>query len=249
MKIHDEIDNYLAADLHSDLSDEEQNALHVHLVECASCRQAHQGSKIMNKVLEEKFANEKPDPTFEQRMLAHFRHRVPNRRWAVLNLVADIMRLRVVRVAAAAAVLVMVGAWLTGVRFGFLGRPDNEVMNEMTQGNSLDDLRARLSWPEQKAEMEEDAKNRAALPAGSLAEAEKASETTAGAPAPPTTVREYGNTKTDITRLGVRAPTDMVLKQPAEKPAQSKEQAFVGGLNGPIAKETGENPVDAYRRD
>jgi len=54
MKIHDEIDNYLAADLHSDLSDEEQNALHVHLVECASCRQAHQESKIMNKVLEEK---------------------------------------------------------------------------------------------------------------------------------------------------------------------------------------------------
>ncbi|MEY2544083.1 MAG: hypothetical protein QOE81_1544, partial [Verrucomicrobiota bacterium] len=67
MKIHDEIDNYLAADLHSELSDEEQNALHTHLVECADCRQAHQENKIMNKVLEDKFTAEKPDTSFEQR--------------------------------------------------------------------------------------------------------------------------------------------------------------------------------------
>src|SRR5438067_4301730 len=79
MKIHDEIDNYLAADLHSDLSNEEQNALHVHLVECASCSQAYQESKIMNKVLEEKFANEKPDAALEQRMLAEFRNRIPQK--------------------------------------------------------------------------------------------------------------------------------------------------------------------------
>src|SRR5438270_6241296 len=117
MKIHDEIDNYLAADLHSDLSNEEQNALHVHLVECASCRQAHQESKIMNKVLEEKFANEKPDVAFEQRMLGGFRNRIPQKDESITKFVVDLMRLRAAQIAAVAAVLlalVQVGRMITG---------------------------------------------------------------------------------------------------------------------------------------
>src|SRR5438105_7753544 len=117
MKIHDEIDNYLAADLHSDLSDEEQNAWHVHLVECASCRQAHQESKIMNKVLEEKFANEKPDAAVEQRMLGGFRNRIPQKDGSITKFVVDLMRLRATQVAAVAAVLlalVQVGRMITG---------------------------------------------------------------------------------------------------------------------------------------
>src|SRR5438067_13213653 len=99
MKIHDDIDNYLAADLHSELSDEEQNALHIHLVECASCRQAHQENKIMNKVLEEKFTSEKPDPAFEQRMLAGFRARIPQKTGNIAKFVVDLMRLRATQVA------------------------------------------------------------------------------------------------------------------------------------------------------
>ena len=117
MKIHDEIDNYLAADLHSDLSDEEQNALHVHLVECARCRRAHQESKIMNKVLEEKFVNEKPDVAFEQRLLAGFRNRIPQKTGGVAKFVVDLMRLRATQVAAVAALLVtlvQVGRMITG---------------------------------------------------------------------------------------------------------------------------------------
>jgi Domain of unknown function (DUF4349) len=117
MKIHDEIDNYLAADLHSDLSDEEQNALHVHLVECASCRHAHQEGKIMNKVLEEKFANEKPDAVFEQRMLGGFRNRIPQKDGSITKFVVDLMRLRAAQIAAVAAVLlalVQVGRMITG---------------------------------------------------------------------------------------------------------------------------------------
>src|SRR6266446_6560426 len=73
--IHDEIDNYLAADLHGQLLEDEQTALHTHLVECATCRKAHQETKAMNKILEETLAQEKPDPAFEQRMLASFRNR------------------------------------------------------------------------------------------------------------------------------------------------------------------------------
>jgi anti-sigma factor RsiW len=79
MSIHDNIDSFLSADLHGDLSEDERNALHTHLVECAACRKAHQETKIMNKVLEEALAQEKADPAFEQRMLAGFRNRIPER--------------------------------------------------------------------------------------------------------------------------------------------------------------------------
>ena len=74
--IHDEIDNWLAADVHDQLSEEERHALGNHLVECAACRKLHQENKIMNKILEENLATERPDVSFEQRMLAGFRNRM-----------------------------------------------------------------------------------------------------------------------------------------------------------------------------
>ena len=46
--IHDEIDTWLAADLHDELSDKEQSALHGHLVDCAVCRKIHQETKAVN---------------------------------------------------------------------------------------------------------------------------------------------------------------------------------------------------------
>ena len=75
--IHDEIENWLAADIHGELSDEEQRQLHTHLVECAACRKTHQETKTMHKILEETLAQQKADPTFEQRMLSGFRNRIP----------------------------------------------------------------------------------------------------------------------------------------------------------------------------
>src|ERR1043166_7828478 len=77
--VHNEIDNWLAADLHGELSDEEQRQLHTHLVDCAACRKTHQETKTMNKILEETLGQEKPDPSFEQRMVAGFRNRIPER--------------------------------------------------------------------------------------------------------------------------------------------------------------------------
>jgi hypothetical protein len=121
MTIHDEIDNYLAADLHNELSEDERNALHTHLVECAGCRKLHQETKHMNKILEETLAQEKPDPTFEQRMLAGFRNRAPQRNGLVKSIV-DLMRLRPVQITAVAAVLlalVQVGRMITGEGEGY----------------------------------------------------------------------------------------------------------------------------------
>ncbi|HEY6111824.1 MAG TPA: DUF4349 domain-containing protein [Chthoniobacterales bacterium] len=118
MTVHDDIYTYLAADLHSELSDDERNALHAHLVECAACRKLHQETKTMNKILEENLATEKPDPAFEQRMLASFRTRIPQTaKGGLAKLIVDLMRLRAAQITAVAAVLlalVQVGRMVTG---------------------------------------------------------------------------------------------------------------------------------------
>src|SRR6266446_3760403 len=114
--VHNEIDNWLAAGLYGDLSDAERSALHAHLLDCAACRKAHQETKTMNKILEETLAQEKPDPAFEQRMLAGFRNRIPERS-GLLKLLSDLMRLRAAQITAVAAVLlglVQLGRMITG---------------------------------------------------------------------------------------------------------------------------------------
>src|SRR6266480_1800993 len=114
--IHDEIDTWLAADLHGELSNNERNALHAHLLDCAGCRKTHQEIKTMNKILEETLAQEKPDPAFEQRMLAGFRKRAPQRA-GLVKLLVDLMRLRAVQITAVAAALlglVQIGRMITG---------------------------------------------------------------------------------------------------------------------------------------
>src|SRR5437016_1130319 len=114
--VHDEIDNWLAADLYGELSEDEQRQLHTHLVDCAACRKTHQETKTMNKILEETLAQEKPDPAFEQRILAVFRNRIPERSGFV-KLLSDLMRLRAAQITAVAAVLlglVQLGRMMTG---------------------------------------------------------------------------------------------------------------------------------------
>src|SRR5207245_491179 len=112
----DEIDAWLAADLHDELSDNERSALHSHLVDCSTCRKNHQETKAMNKILEETFAQEKPDPAFEQRMLTSFRQHIPQRS-GLIKLLGDLMRLRAAQIAAVAVVLlglVQIGRMITG---------------------------------------------------------------------------------------------------------------------------------------
>src|SRR6266699_1187991 len=190
MKIHDEIDNYLAADLHSDLSDKEQNALHTHLVECADCRKLHQETKVMSKALEEKFADEKLDAAFEQRMLAGFRTRIPQRTGGIAKFIVDLMHLRAIRIAAAAVIvliLVGTGRWLTSGP-AILGNEEIALPRE----GSFDDFRTKL------AGFDTDKMR---------ADVERARARNTMHPAPPTAAAE-SDVITDITRLGVRGFTD-----------------------------------------
>ena len=101
--VHDEIDNWLAADLYGELSNAEQRQLHTHLVDCSACRKTHQETKTMNKILEETLAQDKPDPTFEQRMLACFRNSTHEKN-GLLKLLADLLRMSAAQVTAVAAV-------------------------------------------------------------------------------------------------------------------------------------------------
>ena len=103
--LHDEIDNWLAADLHAQLSEKERHELHTHLVECPTCRKLYQENKIMNQILEEKFTQEKPDAAFEQRMVARFHDRIPEPSGGISKFIVDLMRLRAIQITAVAAVL------------------------------------------------------------------------------------------------------------------------------------------------
>ena len=133
--IHDEIDNWLAADTHGELSDDERSALHTHLVECAACRKSHQENKVMNKILEETLAHEKPDPAFEQRMLAGFRKRIPQRS-GLVKLFVDLMRSRATQITAVAAVLlalVQIGRMITGEGAAVLRNRENVGSEEFAR--------------------------------------------------------------------------------------------------------------------
>jgi Domain of unknown function (DUF4349) len=220
MKIHDEIDNYLAADLHCDLSDEEQNALHTHLVECADCRKLHQETKVMSKALEEKFANEKPDAAFEQRMLAGFRNRVPQKNGSVAKFIVDLMRLRTIQASAVAALLVAlvgIGHWLTNPSY-FLGNEELAVSAGPRPG-SFADLRQRLVADEIRSdprfrEMLNDSES--AVPSAGLRESKAATDQHASAT--PGAVDTYR--KDDVTRLGVLSAPHLL--EPAAKAARAK---------------------------
>src|SRR5213595_3847586 len=114
--LHDEIDNWLAADLHAQLSEKERHELHTHLVECPTCRKLYQENKIMNQILEEKFTQEKQDAAFEQRMVARFHDRIPEPIGGISKLIVDLMRLRAIHITAVAAVLlalIQVGRLIT----------------------------------------------------------------------------------------------------------------------------------------
>jgi len=104
----------------------------------------------MNKILEETFAQEKPDRAFEQRMLAGFRKRIPQRSGLVKSLV-DLMRLRAVQIIAAAAVLlalVQIGRMITGESAAvsrnreYVGREEYAARPGQTAQALADELRA-----------------------------------------------------------------------------------------------------------
>ncbi len=222
--IHDEIDNWLAANLHGELSESERNALHMHLIDCAACRKTHQEIKTMNKLLEETLAQEKPDPVFEQRMLAGFRSRVPQRNGLVKVLV-NLMRLRATQIAAVAAVLlglVQIGRMITG-----------EPLSAPRARERYTDL--GVAGPQPPESRSDQAR---ALAKSDEIAAGRSQDFTLEAPAPPPATRSKLHAESKATAATV-APAKAVQAEPAES------EAFVASPESPAtAKKAGKTSVE-----
>ena len=214
--IHEEIDNWLVADIHGELSKEERSALHAHLVDCAICRKTHQETKTMNKILEETLTHEKPDPAFEQRVLAGFRKRVPQRS-GLVKLVVDLMRLRAAQITAVAAVLlvlVQTGRMITGEgavvlrNRGYVGREEYATQPAQAPHAFTDELGAL-----RKSTTGRDKEIAAGKPASGL-----------GA--------------TAVQNAAAPAATSPVQPKDERRDAAEVERTIVTGSNIPAAQET-----------
>jgi hypothetical protein len=187
MTIHDEIDSYLVADLHNELSEQDRHALHTHLVECAACRRFHQENRVMDRILEENLATEKADPAFEQRMLSGFRNRVPQRGGGFVKLIVDLMRLRTAQITAVAALLlalVQVGRMITEPKTRYLGNEGAPAMAlDTSSGNREDDLKK-----DEAASFRDDRARENSLAQGHFAKRAELARATSGKPAAPSSV-------------------------------------------------------------
>ena len=115
--IHENINEFLAADLHGELSESEREELHTHLMECAECRSLHEEEQLTHKLLQATVERAKPPLGFEQRMISSFRNRVPNRNPRLSGFFVNAVRWRAIQAVGVAALffaLVQMGRVLTG---------------------------------------------------------------------------------------------------------------------------------------
>lgn len=118
LTIHDDIEPWLAASVHEQLSVEERAAFEAHLASCSSCRALHQEQTAMSKLIENTLADERPDFDFEQRVVSRFRNTAPQKS-AFASLLANLLRTRATQLTAVAAVLlalVQIGRLVTDER-------------------------------------------------------------------------------------------------------------------------------------
>jgi hypothetical protein len=138
--IHENINEFLAADLHGELSESEREELHTHLMECAECRSLHKEEQLTHKLLQATVERAKPPLGFEQRMISSFRNRVPNRNRRLSGFFVNALRWRAIQAVGVAAlffVLVQMGRFLSGdadlnfaqTPLAFLARMQTDVGN------------------------------------------------------------------------------------------------------------------------
>jgi hypothetical protein len=124
--IHEEIEGWLAADLHQQLSPDERATLQQHLAGCATCHALHEENKTMHQLLEKTLAKESPGLGFEEKMVRRFREGAGPREKGLIGLLSSLIRLRATQVTALAAVLlalVQIGRMVTGEGKLFASRP------------------------------------------------------------------------------------------------------------------------------
>ena len=208
--IHDEIESWLAADVHHQLSSDERVAFQQHLATCASCRTLQQEEKQMHQLLENTLATESADPAFEQRMISRFREKLPAPNGGLISFFANLMRMRAAQITAVAALLltlVQVGKMVTGEHeqlpgtqssFAFAPPPArDEKSAEMGRtrlaGSNVSNA-AQVARPQKESQFSD------ALSAGAPEELKKSLGDKSEAPPAPLSVgevREKGNDRPD----------------------------------------------------
>ncbi len=114
--IHEDIEPWLAAAVHDQLSEEERAQFQEHLASCESCRRLHQEELTMSQMISSTLQEAKPDLAFEQRIVSGFRRKVPTRAGFPM-LFNNFFRNRATQLTAVAAVLlglVQLGRMVTG---------------------------------------------------------------------------------------------------------------------------------------
>ena len=206
--LHDDIEPWLAAAVHDQLSENERAEFQEHLAGCASCRKLYHEEIAMNKMIETTFEEAKPDLAFEQRIVSRFRRSVPSRA-GFLPLLANFFRLRAIQITAVAAVmltLVQIGRLLVEEepRLG-----DEELaVREGAAANAFRDRRGRLSGTKNDRSAQDKSKSFAAT-----------------GPAAPPTDAVAGSARNAPVPLKEDGVLGMKKGVPKSAPAQSQLQA------------------------
>ncbi len=114
--IHEDIEPWLAAAVHDQLSEGERAQFQEHLADCESCRRLHQEELTMSQMISSALEETKPDIAFEQRIVSAFHRKVPNRTGFSM-LLSNLFRNRATQLTAVAALLlglVQLGRMVTG---------------------------------------------------------------------------------------------------------------------------------------
>src|SRR3712207_2441676 len=104
--IHEDIEPWLAAAVHDELSPKEAAQFQEHLASCDRCRALHAEELTMSKMITSTLQPAKPDFGFEQRIVSGFRRGAPVRA-GLRELLGRLVQHRAIRIAAAALLLVM----------------------------------------------------------------------------------------------------------------------------------------------
>ncbi len=213
--IHDDIEPWLAAAVHDQLSPAERREFDAHLASCATCRASHHAQINTSNMIQNTLSTERPDAAFEQRMLSSFRRNAQPRS-NIISLFGRVMHARATQITAVAAVLVSlasVGHWLTGTD-AYLG---NEELAAPAPG-SLDEVRMRSALGDKYVDSLQPVTpqaGRSAKPADGLRRppsyAGRPSEATAPAPSAPTR-----------STAAAAAPPPAALVEPAPAPMEAK---------------------------
>jgi hypothetical protein len=256
--IHENINEFLAADLHGELSESEREELHTHLMECAECRSLHKREQLTHKLLQATVERAKPPLGFEQRMISSFRNRVPKRNRRLSGFFVNALRWRAIQAVGVAAlffVLVQIGRFLSGdadfnfaqTPLAFLARMQTDVGNgekdvskessaERVVINDRNSLASANSLPSETSARTDTAKSKSNQVAVGSGER--------NLPRPESATSDGGGQVASYSTGGERE-TDSVAGlayQPARGAPAEEEPSIATGSNLPTAEEIAAKP-------